>query len=64
MSGRASIWKYLALPDEQLNRADLVAMSLAVAKGTRSLSELEQFAFVRGVILAMTHVGTCIAWRD
>jgi hypothetical protein len=37
----ASVWQWLALPDEELERADLVAVNLAVARGVPSLAGLD-----------------------
>ena len=42
-----SLWEFLALPDEELERADLVAMNLAVARGIPSLKELDVDRYCR-----------------
>lgn len=37
----STVWQLLALPDDQLERADLVVVNLAVARGIPSLSNLD-----------------------
>jgi len=45
----AQAWDYLALPDDELEQADLVAMNIAVAKGINALKDLQVQHFVEVV---------------
>ena len=45
----STVWQLLALPDEQLERADLVVANLAVARGIPSLADLDVARYRRTV---------------
>jgi len=45
----ATIWEWLALPDQELEKADLVALNLCIARGVPSLEELDIVSHCRTV---------------
>jgi hypothetical protein len=48
-SQRASIWEWLAIPDQKLEECDLVALNLCVARGIPSLGDLDVVSRCRTV---------------
>ena len=45
----STVWQFIDLPDEELERADLVAMNIAVAKGVATLANLDASRYIKTV---------------